>query len=176
MVQAEPTSETVALFIKQLQLAGGLSSEQARLWRTAVRRFAKELRDDEPDRADWMLKNLDKLAARIASNDKLSTARTYRSRAEAGLKRFVAWRKNPVAFSVDLKNGDVNAGHASASKGLSVCPLGPNRVFEYRIPADGITRRDIERIATHLWTLANDYSDTPIRPAQLGLGLDEGDQ
>ena len=131
LVQAAPTSATVTQFIKQLQLAKVLTSEQARLWRTAVRRVAKEIRDGEPDSASWMLNNLDTLAERIAGTDKLSTARTYRSRAEAALSRFVSWRKNPIAFAAEVQHAEPRTTHAIATKTLSTCPLGPNRVFEY---------------------------------------------
>lgn len=176
-VHAPPTAETVQRFVDELGRQRRITPEQARLWKTAVRRMNGVRGETEPDDADWFAAHLDELMTRILNEDRdkptqMGTAKTYRSRASAALNEFRAMRRNPVAYANRGAVADADRNAELRGRVLT-CHLGHGRIFRYVLPANGLNRKDIERIAMHLWSQSDDFNEKENVPGQLALGFEE---
>lgn len=164
VLTAEPTTRTLMRFVDALVGVSKHSAEQARLLRTAINRVSSARTTSEPDDAEWMLTNIEILLNRLLEEGaRPGTVKTYRSRAEAVCKDFLRFRRQPLAYLQELSAESAaspvprRTRPAPVTKSLLACPLGEGRVFQYQLPPEGLSRKDVERIAVHLWALSNDF-------------------
>jgi hypothetical protein len=181
---------------------GILNPTTARLKVAALKRILIVLSDEEKLGAQDILNSLDPLVTRLARREggNPDTLATYRQRAESLLRDFIDYQRDPLGFQsrnaerpakpdrkVERKKGpDVEPAippttSTSSTGKRYVYPLATGREFEYTLPQDGLTMREVKKIALLLISLAKDY-DPPgdsvadltrrVKPLEL---LDEDD-
>jgi hypothetical protein len=126
----------------------------------------------------------------LKTNATPNTASTYRSKSSRLLADYLSYLDNPSAFKPQQRGGGRERLEAPRRKpqaaprlearpvdpepasiqapppavgapDLRTYPLGEGRgAFEYRLPKEGLTTRDVLRVAYHLLTMATDFDPT----------------
>jgi hypothetical protein len=155
---------------------GGAS---ARIRGTAIESLVSILGEDEPNDVASVIADIDSIANRWATKNHANpdTTQTYRTRAKTTLESFLEYQRDPQGFKVRRKvdgNGGAKraekaakqkaAPEAAAAPTANATPEPGTRSypvsmgdFVYRIPAGGLTQKDVFRIACHLVTFASDF-------------------
>lgn len=162
---------------------GLLNPTTARLKITATKRILSVLSDEEKLGAIEILNQLDHLVTRLARKEggTPDTLSTYKQRAESLLRDYIDYQRDPLGFQTRnaerpakatakaerKKPADARSETAPEAPPAPVessptakrytYPLGPGRDFEYLLPVDGLTMRDVKKIALHFISLAQDY-------------------
>ena len=147
---------------------------------TAINRMESILGADEPKTAVYMLDNLDDLAKRWALKNQgnPATATTYRARARTAVQDYINYLRDPTGFQPKTRAKEESAPRPPKARtvvaaatapaeppppprptlNLRDFPLGPEREpFRYILPAEGLSTREVRRIAFHLVTMAHDF-------------------
>jgi hypothetical protein len=162
---------------------------------TAIDALVKVLGEEEQKDPYWILENLAELANRWATknNAKPKTVMTYESRARGALRDYLDYLQDPGKFKPRRRTtGKTERGQAQAKSARSsnftddsrqvseqkgdtppqpelrsfpLAPKGP--LLGYRMPAEGVSVRDVWKIACHLATMASDFD--PTNPSQSAL-------
>jgi hypothetical protein len=157
---------------------GGAS---ARIRATAIESLVSVLGSDEPNDVASVLADIDSITNRWATKNHANpeTSQTYKTRAKTTLEAFLEFQRDPQSFKLRKRvegNGGAKRAEkaakarakddAGATPGPSAAPVAEPGTrsypvstgeFVYRIPADGLTQKDVFRIACHLVTLASDF-------------------
>lgn len=159
---------------------GLLNPTTARLKITATKRILSVLADEEKLGALEILNQLDHLVTRLARKEggTPDTLSTYKQRAESLLRDYIDYQRDPLGFqSRNAERPAKSTAKAERKKPADArpevpqapvepadarpkrytYPLGPGRDFEYFLPIDGLTMRDVKKIALHFISLAQDY-------------------
>lgn len=148
---------------------GVYSHNTGRMRATALEQLASMLEPDADRHAQAVLAALPQLADLWAAERmrRPETAAAYLRRARAALSDFLAFRASPGSFRPTVKKRKSrprSEGRAPESRAkppvespeLRDCPLGDGRSFRFQVP-EGWCLADVERVITHLSTLARDF-------------------
>lgn len=177
--QTQYELELVKGWLDAMQERGIFNSNTARLRTTAIEQFSTILADDEPKTVSYMLDNIDSITDRWTrkKNANPETAAAYRSRGKIALEEFLAYQVNPTGFKSKARpmGGEKKAPEkektstkAAASpppvtevtppiSALLRCPISDGESFQYKMPDKGLSVADVQRIALHLLTMAQDF-------------------
>jgi hypothetical protein len=161
---------------------GIIPENSARLRATAIKELTSILGTDEPNDAVSVLANLDELTRRWATLNTANpaTASTYKQRARRGLEDFLAFQIDPTGFRPKVvklvpdgaraprkaKEPTEITSKAKPSEAKQEVPADrpqersyplPSGEFFYRLPPNGISINDVQRLAWHLATMATDF-------------------
>ena len=178
-VNASP--DEVFIWAERSGERGLLNPTTARLKITATKRILSVLSDDEKLGAVDILNQLDQLVTRLARKEggTPDTLSTYKQRAESLLRDYVDYQRDPLGFQArsaerpakptvkgerkkpvearpEMPVTTSASGESTTAKRYTY-PLGAGRDFEYFLPVDGLTMRDVKKIALHFISLAQDY-------------------
>ena len=112
------TPEAAVSWIESKVRSHELGANSGRLWSVAINALAALRRDDEPKDSVSMIEMIPELERRwcIANDDaRGATAKTYSSRARAGLKANLRFLEDPSGFKFDARPR-ADAGAAPARK------------------------------------------------------------
>jgi len=183
----DKTIEDLIKWADSMAARGTLNPESVRQQKTAIRQLTDVLQPDEPQTVAWVHENLDDLGKRSSNaNPKgLRTVATYIAKARALLEAFNEWQADPVHFKPRVKGrsgGDeprkkarvvepARASLPSAAVPSTDLPASPvpgfgelrrmrlpeGREFAFYLPGQSFSMNDVQRIACHLLTLAEDF-------------------
>ncbi len=168
------TLEQATNWLTDMGKKGIYGGASARIRSTAIEQLATVIGSDEPSDVQSVLDNIGDITDRWATKNHAnpSTAQTYRTRAKATLEAFLEYQRDPTGFrprrkaeaSEGTKRPEKKAAKAPDSDAADANAPGQGRTypvssgeFWYRLPPNGVTQKDVFRIACHLATLAIDF-------------------
>lgn len=189
------TTKEVGAWAVKMGERGVFNINTARFKAGALDELSSILGEDEPNDAQWLLDNIEQIGKRwgVRNNSNPGTISTYTSRARAVLTDYFAYQSDPAAFKVKSR-GDSGLKRAAENgakpkpKRVSAAvaaapapvvpvtttvstsrnyPLGNGRSFSFDLPQDGITVRELRKVAWHLVSLASDFDESQSPMAQL---------
>lgn len=195
-----PSTDAVIGFLKDQATKGDMGASVARIRETSVRQMAAQVAPGEPNDAQSVLDNIERLRERWArknSDGKAGTAQTYASRAKTSIEEFFRWNAAPDKYDpkrapmrVERKAADKSPAAPSQEQMAIPAPmpvpqpqvptyvqgspqrvsLGGGRELFYTPPSDGLQTRDVIRTAYNMITQCEDYDPTTMTPAQVFSG------
>ncbi len=165
---SEVDVDTAVRWVRAMTHRGVYSHNTGRMRATALEQLAAMLEPDSDRHAKAVLSELPRLADLWAAERmrRPETAAAYLRRARAALSDFLAFRASPGSFRPMVKKRAPSASPERPRKRaltespgdapLRDCPLGDGRSFMFQVP-EGWCLADVERVITHLSTLARDF-------------------
>jgi hypothetical protein len=187
-MSATPSNKTYELgsvkaWLLTMAERGMFPLNSARLRATALEQLKNILGPEEPQEVRYLLDNLDAITARWATktNAKPETSATYKQRAKRALEDYLQFQTDPTGFRPRVvrlvpdgatkrnpptaqpraasASAPPPASPGSAQQSERSYPLADGAEFTFRLPARGVTSREVQRIAWHLLTLTTDFDE-----------------